>query len=88
MNNKRGYAALERCCIALYDEKSWKKTIERQLKNKDGLSLKTGAVDKWRKSCEKWPDFEINPGIWDQIIALLKQKQIDINNVLNDLDAN
>lgn len=82
MNNKRGYAALERCGQALYDQYNWKKSIERQ------LGVKTGAVDKWRKSCEKWPDFEINQGIWDQIIALLKQKQIDINNVLNDLDAN
>ena len=82
MNNKRDYAALERCCIALYDQYSWKKSIERQ------LGVKPGAVDKWRKSCEKWPDFEIKQGIWSEIIALLKQKQIDIEQVLNDLDAN
>lgn len=82
MNNKRGYAALERCGQALYDEHNWKKSLERR------LNLKTGAVNKWRKACEKWPDFEINRGgnIWEEIIAMLKQKQIDVDQVLRDIE--
>ena len=71
MDNKKGYAALERCGKALYDEHNWKKSIERQ------LGISRGAVDNWRKSCEKWPDFEIKPGIWVKIISMLKQKQAE-----------
>lgn len=80
--NKRNYAALERCGQALYDKHNWKKSLERRLK------LKTGAIDKWSKTCEKWPDFEINRdgNLWPEIFAMLKQKKIDIDQVLSEIE--
>ena len=71
---KRDYAALERCGNALYGT-NWKKPLAHYLNVSDSR-------------IKKWQSDTIPDGVWSEIISLLKQKQIDIEQVLNDLDAN
>ena len=75
MDKNRGPLALSKCGVALYGT-NWQKPLQRQ------LNVNDNRIKKWLNGDQ------IPEGVWSEIISLLKQKQIDIEQVLNDLDAN
>lgn len=73
MDKNRGPLALSKCGVALYGP-NWQKPLQRQ------LNVNDNRIKKWLNG-DPIPD-----GVWIEIIALLKQKQIDIDNVLRDIE--
>lgn len=79
MNNKN-YALIERIGQALHTKNHWKKPLEEQ------LGVQYGCIDKWRKSEEKWPNFEIKRGVWVDLLSLLEQHQNEAQSLIKEVD--